>query len=205
VAAVRAGAPALARGRVKGAAFLEFVRWYERDQGRERLIAAAAGLSPPFRDALELDRDGPRILSSHWYDARAIHALLDALVDSRDAAERSRMAEEGARAIMSATLRGLYRLLFDWLATPERYARFADRLWRSYYDSGELEVVQADPTRAVSTIRNWPSHHPLLCEMHRHAADEIYTAMGCDGVSVRRESCVSQGDPECRFVTTWRG
>jgi hypothetical protein len=192
-------------GSIKGAALLEFVRWFEADYGRERLTAAVRGLAQPVRRALELDSDATPILSSRWYEAAAIHALLDALTGSATPDERARMAEHGAAAIMGATLRGLYRVLFEWLATPARYARFADRLWRAYYDAGEFSVEQVGDARAIATIRAWPSHHPFLCEMHRYAAAEIYRAMGCEDVQVRREACIAAGTHTCRFVTTWRG
>jgi hypothetical protein len=195
---------AIEGGNIKGAAFLEFVRWFEAEYGLERLSAAVVSLPEPTRRALELDPASPRILSSRWYEAAAIHALLEALTGSAEPAERARMAEQGAAAIMRGTLRGLYRVLFDWLATPARYARFADRLWRAYYDAGEFTVEQIGETRAVATIRAWPSHHPFLCEMHRHAAAEIYREMGCEDVQVRREACVAAGTDTCRFVTTWR-
>jgi hypothetical protein len=193
------------RGRIKGAAFGEFLAWYQREFGRERLAATTQVIPIHVRNELELDlnRESLGILSSRWYPSDSIQILLDVIFASIEATRRSEMMERAADAVMQATLKGVYRVLFTWLATPERYARFADRLWRSYYDSGVMQVEQSGPTRAVCTVRDWHSHHPRICDINRAAAASIYRAMGCDGVVTRRECCVSDGAAECRFVTTW--
>ena len=197
--------PEAAPGRIKGAAFREFVAWYEQELGRAQLLTLVRAIPDDLRRGLELDpdRESLGILSSRWYRADAIHALLDAVIAGIDPDQRRESIERAADAVMRATLRGVYRILFEWLATPDRYARFADRLWRSYYDSGEMHVVQETPERAVCTIRDWGSHSAQLCDMNAAAAGSIYRAMGCTEVVARRTSCVAQGADECRFVTTW--
>ena len=201
----KAGSPGPIPGRIKGAAFREFVGWYEQELGRERLLALSREIPGEMRRALDLDpaRESLGILSSRWYAADAIHALLDAILAGIDADDRRDSIGRAADAVMRATLRGVYRILFEWLATPDRYARFADRLWRSYYDCGEMHVVQETPERAVCTIRDWHSHSPQLCDMNAAAAASIYRAMSCTGVTTQRTACVAQGASECRFVTTW--
>jgi len=192
-------------GRIKGAAFREFVAWCEGELGRSRLVAVARKLPSSVREglALELDRDSLGILSSRWYDAAPMHALVEAIFMEIDARARVDSIERAADAVMRSTLRGVYRILFAWLASPERYARFADRLWRSYYDSGEMQVELVMSTTAVCTIRGWRAHHPRLCELNRAAASAIYRAMGCTDVTTRREACIDDGAEACRFVTTW--
>lgn len=192
-------------GRIKGAAFREFVAFYEQELGRARLLALVERIPSAQRQALDLaaDRESLGILSSRWYEAASIHALLDAILAGLDPDHRRESIHRAADAVMQGTLRGVYRVLFEWLATPDRYARFADRLWRSYYDSGDMHVVQETPERAVCTIRAWASHSAQLCDMNAAAAGSIYRAMGCTDVVVARSHCVAQGASECRFVTTW--
>jgi predicted hydrocarbon binding protein len=99
----------------------------------------------------------------------------------------------------------LYRVLFEWMATPERYAKYGPKPWSTYYDSGEVTIeLQPDGLRALAFIRNWRSHHPLICELNRGAGVEVYAAMGCREVTNERARCVSRGDPHCRFITRWR-
>lgn len=192
-------------GHVKGVALREFLVWLEQTHGRERMVAVAHGLPASARDALRLDDRLPSVgvLSSRWYPAAAIHALFDSVFAGLDASARAALVDRSADAVMAATLGGVYQVLFKWLATPERYARFADRLWRSYYDTGEMSVEQIGRHRAECTITDWRSHHPAACDMNRAAAAAIYRAMGCREVVVRRVACVAEGAAECRFVTTW--
>ena len=145
------------------------------------------------------------VLTSDWYPAEQVHALLDEIARGKSEAAINDLAVGASGAIMRSTLRGLYRVLFEWMATPERYAKYAPKLWSTYYDSGEVSVeLLSDRLTAVAIVSNWRSHHPLMCELNRGAALEIYAAMGCRDVTNERAQCVSRGDPHCRFITRWR-
>ncbi len=190
---------------MKGSALAEFIRWYDQQRGRDVLAAQVTILPVALQQRLGLDRakDSLGILASRWYDAEAIGALLDAIVADAPPEERELMARHAAQAVMQRTLRGVYRLLFQWLATPQRYASFANRLWQSYHDSGRMTVEQVTPTMAICTITDWHGHHPFACAMCRASAEVIYTEMGCKQVTCEREQCVDEGAEECRFVTRW--
>lgn len=190
-------------GRIKGAAFREFLIWYGRTRGDDALVRAATGIEPKWRALLDESRPGLGVLASDWYPAGAVHALLDRMVASENQHERVRLAEDGARAVMSRTLRGLYRTLFDWIATPARYARFGPKLWNAYYDTGSFRIEMPTPNSAVCTISGWTSHHAFICDLNRGAALSIYENMGCHDVTVERVACVGSGAPHCRFVSKW--
>ncbi len=163
----------------------------------ERLPDAVRAELDPARPALG-------ILASEWYPASLVHSVLDAVTFGLSEPDRQRLSDDGAEAIMRATLHGLYKTLFSLMATPERYARFGPKLWGAYYDSGRFEIIMPNSTTAVCTIAGWSGHHPFACDLNRSAAGAIYRAMGCESVRVERTSCVSNGDPACRFVSTWR-
>jgi hypothetical protein len=190
---------------IKGAAFREFLKWYAEQQGPGRLAEHVEAL--PTSARAEFDAGAPvlGVLASRWYPASTVHRLLDEIARGRSAEELRALATEGARVVMDATLHGIYRVLFSWMANPERYARHAHRLWNVYYDSGVFEVTpQPDGHSAVSIVRGWRAHHPVICELNRGAAIAIYEAMGCSDVECDRTSCVDEGAEECRFVTSWR-
>lgn len=189
-------------GHIKGAAFAEFVRWFgKRDPAR---LERAVPLVTARHAELDASAAGLGIIASRWYSAEAVHALLDALVGDIPVDRRQKLAFDGAAAIMDATLHGIYRMLFRLMATPERYAKHAPRLWTAYYDSGQIRVTIDEQGRAVATIDKWSSHHPFICELNWGAATAIYTMMGCRQVTTKRLSCVAEGQPECRFVSSWR-
>jgi hypothetical protein len=104
---------------------------------------------------------------------------------------------------MRVTLRGVYKFFFDAMMTPERYAKRAHLLFSRYYDRGTLSKEVVSPTEHVTIIRDWPAHHPFLCEIMAYMAEYVYDALGCRGLTVARTHCVDSGDPDCRFVSRW--
>jgi hypothetical protein len=117
---------------------------------------------------------------------------------------RFNLAQEAARVVMDVTLHGIYKAIVRAFVSPSLYAKFATKLWQSYYDSGDFKVVIAeDGHSAECTVRNWTGHHPFVCDMNITAATAIYEAMGQKGVSTRRASCIGEGGPFCRYVTAW--
>jgi hypothetical protein len=198
------GAPAR-YGRIKGAAFREFIAYYGATYGMAALVAAVEAMPAALRRELEPSDPTLGVLTSDWYPAEQVHALLDEIARGKSEAAIHELTVGASAAIMRSTLRGLYRVLFEWMATPERYARYGPKLWSTYYDSGEVTIeLQPDGLSALAFIRNWRSHHPLICELNRGAGVEIYAAMGCREVTNERAQCVSRGDPHCRFITRWR-
>jgi hypothetical protein len=192
-------------GRIKGAAFREFIAYYRTKYGVSALIAAVEAMPAAHRGELDVNDLTLGVLTSDWYPAEQVHALLDEVMRGKSEAAIRELEDGASGAIMRSTLRGLYRVLFEWMATPERYARYAPKLWGTYYDSGEVAVeLLSDRRTAVAIVRNWRSHHPLICGLNRGAALEIYAAMGCRDVTSECTQCVSRGDPHCRFVTRWR-
>ncbi len=191
--------------RIKGAALREFVRWYSGRAGIDAVEELLAGLSPGARAAFDLRRSDLGILQTEWYPAGVVHELLDRIVKDLPVAERTSMARESARAIMDATLKGVYRMLFRAMMSPDRYAKNAQTLWSRYYDTGKIQKTAGGPWAHQTIIGGWEAHHPVLCDLHVASAEYIYQAMGCREVQVRRTGCVSEGGPVCSFEVTWRG
>jgi hypothetical protein len=189
---------------IKGAALGEFVRWYAESRSPVELRHIIGDLPEHARVLFDPASPTLGVLPSTWYPASVIHSLLDAMTVGMSRAERGIWAAEGGEVVMRRTLSGIYRALVRVMATPERYPRFAPRIWTQYYRSGQFIVENEGSARAVSRIREWRSHHPVLCEMNSAAGAVIYEVMGCRGVEVRREACVDDGDAECRFITTWK-
>lgn len=134
---------------IKGAAF------------RELLLCLARHRAPLLERALpELDAaalaelDLPRgILASTWYPADSVHQLLDHVTNPLTPEERLELASRASDAMIQATLRGVYRVLFKPMANPERYARYSGKLWSAYYDSGHFLVEMPSDTTARCSIR----------------------------------------------------
>lgn len=205
VGAARTPNSARAGGCIKGAAFREFVLWYEQKVGPEAFGARMANMPLWMKKDLDVALPGLGIRDGTWYPDVTVHRLLDLLTDGMASGQRHAIALQGANHVMDTTLRGIFRILFTWMATPDRYAVFGQRLWNSYYDCGEFTITPTeDKNGAICTITNWATHHPFICDINRGASIAIYKAMKCDDVSCIRHSCVAEGGTECRFVTRWR-
>lgn len=198
-------APAVspAAPKVKGIALEGFLDWYTKSEDAGRLRAVLARLPEAYRNTFALDERNFGLLANAWYDASLVHAVIDGVVADLDDSARSKLAVRGAEAIVRSNLRGVYKVLFRLFMTPERYAQRAQALWDRYYDAGIVEKKIESPTRHTATIREWASHHPILCEMNAEAGRIIYEELGCKNVRSRRTQCVANGHAVCSQVVTW--
>src|SRR5258706_5720445 len=114
--------------RIKGAAIREFLLWYAGAYGPDQLPALSARMRPEHRVLFDVKQRHLGVIASEWYPAKALHELLDLITQGMSPAEREKLAREGAQATIQATLRGVYRLLFETMMSPERYARNAQKL-----------------------------------------------------------------------------
>jgi hypothetical protein len=197
------GVAKTASGRIKGAAVREFLIWYAAKNGEAALGDGALRVDPEWRASLDPERPALGVLASEWYPAELVHALLDALTGQLSRDQRSEMATEAARAIMNRMLRGIYKTLFQLMATPSRYQRFGPKLWDAYYDSGAFRIDMPDDNTAICTVSKWNAHHPFICDLNCAGALPVYELMGCKSVRVIRTECVSLGGSRCEYVTNW--
>jgi hypothetical protein len=114
------------------------------------------------------------------------------------------MARTLAKAVMNGTLRGVYGMLFSIMATPERYARHAPRLWSKFYDDGKVAVTVPTPTTMTAVVTEWKGHHPFLCSVVRFARVAALEAMGRTSVSSEWRCKSEVGGDECVTRLRWR-
>jgi hypothetical protein len=108
---------------------------------------------------------------------------------------------------MGRTLRGVYKFLFSAFATPELYARHAQKLWSLHYDNGSVHIDN-EPRQGANNIAHarvtrWISHHPFVCKLNGAATLPIYEAMGCHDVRWDTTACQSKGDDYCEWLVHW--
>lgn len=198
-------APSLAlslpTGNIQGAALREFLRWY---RARSDIAAFIARLPSETRAEFDLNAEGFGVLATQWYPAAKMHAILDAVSADLPPAQQLAMAKEGSRFVLDTTLRGVYRVLFGQLASPDTIVRLVPRVWASYFDNGTRFTEVVSPGRHDGIVENWGAHHPLLCLMQVHATTPMYEATGAKNVASEQLECVSRGHARCRWSTTWR-
>jgi len=117
--------------------------------------------------------------------------------------ERQSFAREAAKATMDQNMKGVYRLLFEALMTPERYAKRAQQLFDRFYDAGTITKEVVARNVHLTRIQGWTSHHPVLCDVMLYTGEYVYPFLGCRHVVVRRFECISRGDRICKYEVRW--
>jgi hypothetical protein len=188
---------------VKGAVLRETMIWYVTRFGRveaDRIFRAI----PPER-ARVLHRVEPAfgIRASTWYPMSLLCPMLDAVTQGTLDEGRS-LAREANAAVVPRMIRGLYKVLFDAVATPTRYVRQVPHYWRRLHTTGQRSMVLRSPGEAVSVIEDWPGHHPLLCWTVIYTMAFLFEAMGYKTWEVDRVACVAHGGRRCETILHYR-
>lgn len=194
-------------GNVKGAVLREFVLFCEQHDERARLSRALTALHQAYPNDVDPERSGGGFLASRWYPAELVHVLVDEVIKGRSAAEQDALAQRAAKVIMGRTLSGVYRFLFSTFASPDLYARHANKLWGLHYDNGHVQIDnkarEGSHCVAHSRVVRWISHHRFVCKLNGAATIPIYEAMGCRDVRCETIACVSEGDMHCEWLVRW--
>ncbi len=202
--AARPKPTALADARVKGAVIREFLVWYESVHGRGYVERVCARLEPDELAKLSPERMGLGMLPTGWYSSAIVHAVLDGVTEGATPAEVSALLREGNAVVVQRMTRGLYQFLFRMVGSPALYAKHIQRAWRLLHTTGERHM-ELSPGRAESSIRDWPGHHPVLCELTTETMRTVFEVMGCRHVTAEPVACLSRGDLECRTILRYEG
>jgi hypothetical protein len=190
-------------GQVKGTGFREMVRWTEKRFGRETLRRAYDRMRP--EDQAVLDPDAPLlgVVATHWYPIRISAVITDTSLDGLSDTERRTHIRESARYTMDRTLKGVQRMLFQVMMTPERAARHMQKIWRLNYDSGVVRWEVIGPQHIEASIRDWPGHYADSCTMLQENETYFLELIGCKNVQSVRTGCVDSGADACSSTITW--
>jgi len=125
----------LRAARVRGHAFLSVLESLQALRGASTNAAVVARLTPAFEASL---RTG-HVLAEQWYPIERYRELLAAIVSvTGDGTIMHAIGVECSRADLS----GMYKF-FARLLRPQTLFSGAMRLFKSYYDTGEVWVVAA--------------------------------------------------------------
>jgi len=147
-------------------------------------------LPAELRAHLDPERESFGILASTWYPAAMVGVMLETITVGLDHDDRAALLRDGVHHAIGSTLTGVYRVLFETLVTPERHAKYAQKIWNQYYNTGTVVGAMRDEHHSEQTVTDWAGHHPLLCELSLSSLTVFHEHMGCTNVRVRRTSCV---------------
>jgi hypothetical protein len=181
---------------VKGTAIASTLRFVRERFGPEAVALVRGDLEPALRASLP---DEP--LVSTWYPFSLLIAL------GRSAARRyggglTHFHRELGRASADYAMTTVYKIFFK-LGSPQFVVSRAARVWRTYYDSGDMHAVTAEPGHAVIDLAGFSEPVPELCERLIGWMSRSVELAGGKGLRSAHSLCVLRGDDVCRFEGWW--
>jgi hypothetical protein len=131
-----------------------------------------------------------------------VYALWEA-IDGRLRPDHPEWAEAaGAHSITSKGVQlysGIVRK-----ATPLDFLTQPVSLFRLFYDSGEMDVVERTGERAVVRLHGFADVNVLFCRRQTGGLRRAVELAGGTGASAQHVRCVAEGDAFCEWELKWR-
>jgi hypothetical protein len=182
--------------KVKGTAVQSSLRYVRERFGEDPLARVIEALPEGDRAAF-----GHGVLASSWYE-------MDAFLRFMQEAERQLRTQEPdvvrkmGRASCEYGVTGVYKIFFK-VGSPEFVISRATRVFTSYYDTGELKIVESGPGRAVVELTGLEGGAPQFCERIYGWMQRTLEMAGARNLRSAHSACVHRGDPACRFEGSW--
>jgi hypothetical protein len=191
--------------KIKGAAFLEILKWYAAAHGTERLRRAAHKMPRELKPFITRPNDPTLgILASTWYPSELVALVFHEMVQDLTPRASRQLVADAVKASVGTTLSGIYAGILRMLVSPKMLAEHYQKLWRLYHSTGEFQVIVDSPTRYEFRLQNWPGHDAFICQMNLHATKLILEMIGMREVTGQLAACVDKGSAYCSYVQSWR-
>ena len=191
-------------GRIRGSILRDFLRWYRDAKGSKRIAEIIESLEGEDRELFDPTDDSFGLAAREWYPAIVVHQIMDRMTAGMSDDEFEDFAREAALGVSELIQTGVYRTMFRFAFTPDRYATHIQKMWDRLYDSGRVRAEPVTDTEHRILVEDWRSHHPLLCRIQSLSRAENYRLMGCEGIELHRDRCVGEGADSCEVVMRWR-
>ena len=181
---------------VKGTALQSSLRFVRERFGAAALEGILRALPSDERSLL-----GGTILVSSWYPLQALLSYMQE-AERQLAAQEPELLFQMGKASCDHGVTGVYKIFFK-VGSPEFVVSRAARVFSSYYDSGELRVVESrDGHAAVEIVAIQPAA-PQLCARFYGWMHRTLELSGARNLRSSHSTCVHRGDAVCRFEGTW--
>jgi len=170
---------------------VEYVRQRFGEPAHERVLAtlpadARTAFDHPTREA-------------DWQPLEYLVAYMLAAREQLAAGEGGFYREIGRHAGRSARTGG-FQVMLGTIDDAVRTARY---LWRSFFDTGRLEIVTAGPEGIVARVLEFACPSPVVCDRITGWTETSLDPDGALGLHTVEVACVHEGAPYCEYRTTW--
>ena len=180
----------------KGATLLATLDFVRRRVNADAAQRALAALDPSDRAAVAAvkptDTIDLELLFELW---RAVDSVLEP--EMPDWAEQA-----GAYSIESVGMQlygGIVRK-----ATPREFLSQPVKLFRLFYHTGDMRIVDEGPDGAVLRLTDLEVTEPIFCRRQTGGLRAALALAGAEHVSVRHVRCAFEGDAFCEWQMQWR-
>lgn len=180
---------------VKGTAVVASLRYVQERFGDEAVKRVLGSLPADERRVLEAG-----ILASSWYPMPLFLHFMQESERQLAAQEKDVIRRMGA-ASAEYGIKGVYKIFFR-LGSPEFVIGRAARVFGSYYDTGQIAVVESRAGRAVLDLAGFAGA-PQFCERILGWMQTTVVMAGAKNLRSGHPLCVHRGDEVCRFVGDW--
>ena len=139
-------------GKFRGYGFESCIAWLDREENQDVKEAVLAALPDEFKAEI------PKLTTAGWYPLSWLDTFARAVADARGttAEEKFAVAEEIGMFIARDNLSSVLKLLLKFV-TPTALPKQLPKLWKKYYDSGEVFAVDLDEENSACVeVRGFP-------------------------------------------------
>jgi hypothetical protein len=173
-----------------------FLATLERLRGRAAVEKTIALVSPELREALEYGK----VVASGWYPVgwfKELHAAAQKATDEGPELSH-KIGYEGTRS----DFRGIYKFVAS-MFSPETLLKQSPRVWKSYWDGGELVITEASDGRARARCARCFGFDRNLWLNVVGGVQSALEIAGAMKVEVKIVSGGNTGDHAMEFEATW--
>lgn len=181
--------------RVKGTAIVASMRYVTERFGQGALTALLRGLPEECRREFEAG-----ILVSTWYPMVLFLRFMQE-AEKRHGAEEPDLVRRMGRASAEYGLKTVYKIFFK-VGSPEFIIQRAARVFGSYYDTGNLKVLETSRGRALLELEGFFGA-PQFCDRILGWMERTVELAGAKNLRASHSLCTHRGDAVCRFEGIW--
>ncbi|MGQ0814806.1 MAG: hypothetical protein ACT4O1_10115 [Gemmatimonadota bacterium] len=180
----------------KGTALRATLAYIESSAGKATLDEIIGRLPKALRARVEsvasTDEIPFRMLLDVWRTA-------DEVMRPLDAAWMEKAGAHSIRSLGSQLYGGIIRK-----GTPTEFLNQPIKLFRLYYHSGDMHIVEQEPGRAVLRMVDFDEPDPLFCARQTGGLRMTLELAGGNNAVVRHVRCANEGDAFCEWEATWQ-
>jgi hypothetical protein len=181
--------------RVKGTAVQSSIQYVREKFGEGPLARIVAALPEADRRTLE------SVLASAWYDVELFRRFMVEAARQLGTQQPDVLRRMG-RYSCDQGITTVYKIFFK-LGSPEFIIGRAARVFSSYYDTGELQILETRPGRCLAELRGFEGGAPQFCERIFGWMQRTLELAGAKNLRPRHDVCVHRGGAVCRFEGDW--